>query len=84
MSTNTQHVTLKSPKMCNDDDKKSNHGNLYVNKHATFDFKISSPVTVSPIVNCAIMIINNQINRLMNVLCCTKAIFADFSKSPAY
>ena len=22
-------------------------GNLYVNKHATFDFKISSPVTVS-------------------------------------
>ena len=23
------------------------HGNLYVNKLATFDFKISSPVTVS-------------------------------------
>ena len=82
MSTNTQHVTLKSPKMCNEYDKKKNHGNLYVNKHATFDFKISSPVSF-PIMNCAILIVNNQIYRLMNILCCTKAIFADFSKSPA-
>ena len=45
MSTNTQHVTLKAPKMSNDDDKQSNY-------------------------------------RLMNVLCRTKAMFADFSKSP--
>ena len=25
MSTNTQHVTLKAPKMSNDDDKQSNY-----------------------------------------------------------
>ena len=45
MSTNAQHVTLKSPKMSNDYGKQSNY-------------------------------------RLMNVLCRTKAMFADFSKSP--
>ena len=45
MSTKTQRVTLKSPKMSSDDDKQSNY-------------------------------------RLMNVLCRTKAIAADFSKSP--
>ena len=44
MSTNMQRVTLKSPKMSNDDDKQSNY-------------------------------------RLINVLCRTKAIFVDFSKS---
>ena len=45
MSTNTQRVTLKSPKMSNDDDKQLNY-------------------------------------RQMNVLCRTKATFADFNKSP--
>ena len=44
MSTITQRVTLKSPKMSIDDDKQSNY-------------------------------------RLMNVLCRTKAIFADFQIS---
>ena len=82
MSTNTQHVTLISPKMSNDDDKKSNHGNLNVHKYATCDFKISFSCYSFLIVNCAIMLINNQIYRLMNVLCHTKAIFADFGKSP--
>ena len=45
MSTNTQLVALKSPKMSGNDDKQLNY-------------------------------------TLMNVLCRTKAIFADFSKSP--
>ena len=45
MSTNTQHVTLKFPKMSDNDNKQSNH-------------------------------------RLTNVLCHTKALFADFNKSP--
>ena len=45
MSTKTQRVTLKSPKMSNDDVKQSNY-------------------------------------RLMNVLYRTKAIAADFRKSP--
>ena len=35
-------------------------GNLYVNKHATCEFEISSCYSFL-IVNCAIMIINNQI-----------------------
>ena len=30
MLTNTQHVTLKSPKMSNDDDKQSNYGLMNV------------------------------------------------------
>ena len=42
MSTNTQHVTLKSSKMSDNDNKQTNY-------------------------------------RLMNVLCCTKEVFADFS-----
>ena len=45
------------------------HGDLYVNKHATCDFNRDNDY--------------KQLNhRLMNVLCCTKAIFADSRKSP--
>ena len=44
MSINTQRVTLKSPKMSNDDDKQSNYGlmNVLYRTKATFaDFSKS-------------------------------------------
>ena len=55
-------------------------GNLYVYKHATCDFQISTPVTVPHWELCDND--NKQSNyRLMIVLFCTRALFPDFSKS---
>ena len=56
------------------------HGNLYVNKHATCDFK--SPLLLQ-FPYCELCDNDNKQSnyRLMNVLCRTKAISADFSKS---
>ena len=59
------------------------HGNLYVNKHATYDFK--SPLLLQ-FPYCERCDNDNKKSnyRLVNFLFCTRALFPGFSKSSKY